>query len=936
MKSPPNTSVPKNTLPDDIRPSSFSNPLKNKKSKAKVEFENAALLKSGRQVTRPVPGPVVYDPARSKLLPSSQSAAKQQQVGTSHRDDPSYFGMPSAMSSPPAPQQSLSMGSSSYSSTPAPARPSSARFASRPSLSTSAYQQAAAIPASPRPVSAGFSGGPPLSNPAYYSYSPPSSYTMTYPPPVEPSWTALTNPPARRPSIQRNSVSYDASDTAEPSRVRIETVNAGRRQSNYYVTASAVEETSDLSHKLPQAQAYQEIVTSTPSINLTAEPFRRRSAKAPGQRKESEFRNSATTKTSRARKYDEDVTIKVMGAGHITIGGAESKYNEDGEIEISDQSTVRNSRERVSELRGTRDDRTVNHFSRPNAYISGPHDTQAQPISRNASQSEQRLAPNMSGQRGTSSITPSAPNVPTPPPEASAAVSPAFVRPRKSAAIQIKRPDGEILDLESFKASPASSASRVLTPTTHIIAGSRNGRLEQREKTSSLHSQSLPPPKAVPEFPGIGGNYSSEYGTTTPSGTEGVSAFVSYASPTVSGSRPPLPKGNEDLQAQNTPSNLILHSTEPASVMSDDDRHGSGIGSKSQKEDRQQRPQADPHYPPTALASAGDSSVSADQSDLTELESGGRSEQRMAQQDEEIRRRPAASLTHRRHLSSPIIHDPKTPKELAILKRRLSEPQQVMHRVEEGLVKGKRKERIGRRQHQYRMYYIDERSAQIMITGASTAAVAGVVEHTRSKERSRSRSRQRIGTEIAGAGLAGAAVAGLWEKRKVKADREQATRRPTRQHARERIVLTPSSEGVDPELGMVQYGSEPTYTQQTTGRSRSRSRSRQDKGDRTPRSGLAIPALPTDDHGHVSARRNILNSPPVSLASPMGASEIAHEVTLSDSEPISDLSSMSGDEDSTLVEDQRDDDEGEAEELHLTQSEAQAMMMKFLATFTTV
>ena len=47
---------------------------------------------------------------------------------------------------------------------------------------------------------------------------------------------------------------------------------------------------------------------------------------------------------------------------------------------------------------------------------------------------------------------------------------------------------------------------------------------------------------------------------------------------------------------------------------------------------------------------------------------------------------------------------------------------------------------------------------------------------------------------------------------------------------------------------------------------------------------------------------------------------------------ISDFSSASGDEDSTLVEEKKD----EGEELHLTQSEAQAMMMNFLATFTAV
>jgi hypothetical protein len=52
----------------------------------------------------------------------------------------------------------------------------------------------------------------------------------------------------------------------------------------------------------------------------------------------------------------------------------------------------------------------------------------------------------------------------------------------------------------------------------------------------------------------------------------------------------------------------------------------------------------------------------------------------------------------------------------------------------------------------------------------------------------------------------------------------------------------------------------------------------------------------------------------------------------SDSEPtISDFSSVSGDEESTLVE-----NKGGGEELHLSQQEAQAMMMNFLATFIVV
>jgi translation initiation factor 4G len=111
------------------------------------------------------------------------------------------------------------------------------------------------------------------------------------------------------------------------------------------------------------------------------------------------------------------------------------------------------------------------NFQQPNAYIPGQYGAQAQPMSRNSSQmSEQRPASSMGGQPGTPSITPSVSSSHTPQPKAAPAASPAFTRPtRKSAAIQIKRPDGEALDLESFKA-PVSPAPRDRTRTPPVIA----------------------------------------------------------------------------------------------------------------------------------------------------------------------------------------------------------------------------------------------------------------------------------------------------------------------------------------------------------------------------------------------------------------------------------------------------------------------------------
>ncbi|KAF8865861.1 hypothetical protein BDZ45DRAFT_579508 [Acephala macrosclerotiorum] len=111
-------------------------------------------------------------------------------------------------------------------------------------------------------------------------------------------------------------------------------------------------------------------------------------------------------------------------------------------------------------------------FQMPNnyqpTYVPGQYATQAQPMSRNSSQmSEQRPASSM-GQPQTPSMTPSISHANTPQPKPASTPSNTFSKPaRKSAAITIRRPDGEALDVNSIKApaSPAPSAStRTRTP----------------------------------------------------------------------------------------------------------------------------------------------------------------------------------------------------------------------------------------------------------------------------------------------------------------------------------------------------------------------------------------------------------------------------------------------------------------------------------------
>jgi hypothetical protein len=124
------------------------------------------------------------------------------------------------------------------------------------------------------------------------------------------------------------------------------------------------------------------------------------------------------------------------------------------------------------------------------------------------------------------------------------------------------------------------------------------------------------------------------------------------------------------------------------------------------------------------------------------------------------------------------------------------------------------------------------RAATIAKAGAGAAVVGAIAEHIRNKSRGRSKSRLRTGGVAAATGLAGAAIAGIYEARKAKQDAadaeanrgRNATSR-SRSGARSRSLVYDDPRGVDPEMEMVQYGTDPVYTQdQRSSRSRSRVR----------------------------------------------------------------------------------------------------------------
>ena len=105
--------------------------------------------------------------------------------------------------------------------------------------------------------------------------------------------------------------------------------------------------------------------------------------------------------------------------------------------------------------------------------------------------------------------------------------------------------------------------------------------------------------------------------------------------------------------------------------------------------------------------------------------------------------------------------------------------------------------------------------------GLAGAAVAGLVERARSKSRggrARSKSRIRTGIPIAAAGLGSAAIAGLYERNQAnkrdKQDKEKETRRAERKASRSRSRSVPyegprSAAASDPNL--IEYGDQPVY-----------------------------------------------------------------------------------------------------------------------------
>lgn len=144
----------------------------------------------------------------------------------------------------------------------------------------------------------------------------------------------------RRPSIGATSASYDTGHY----RTEVASSRPSRRHS--YLGGQSVSSGSGYEDKLRQATAYQNEVDGGPSLPLTAESLRKatknggssRSTRSSGSHDESEYRRSATTRTTRSSGNginDEDVTIKVKGQALLKVGGAEMQCQDGAEINIS-------------------------------------------------------------------------------------------------------------------------------------------------------------------------------------------------------------------------------------------------------------------------------------------------------------------------------------------------------------------------------------------------------------------------------------------------------------------------------------------------------------------------------------------------------------------------------------------------------------------------
>ncbi|CAJ2507945.1 Uu.00g091310.m01.CDS01 [Anthostomella pinea] len=135
--------------------------------------------------------------------------------------------------------------------------------------------------------------------------------------------------------------------------------------------------------QLRNATQYQDDVNGGPSALLTAEALRRvknggssRSTRSSASRDESDYKHSATTRTTRSGSGDDDITIKVPMGAIVEVGNAKIHCKDGGDISLGRSGTSRGGSDRATSYgdeRSRRSDRSTTTRTRTSSQAPSYH-----------------------------------------------------------------------------------------------------------------------------------------------------------------------------------------------------------------------------------------------------------------------------------------------------------------------------------------------------------------------------------------------------------------------------------------------------------------------------------------------------------------------------------------------------------------------------------
>ncbi|KAI1079290.1 hypothetical protein F5B20DRAFT_172015 [Whalleya microplaca] len=184
----------------------------------------------------------------------------------------------------------------------------------------------------------------------------------------------------------------------------LEPASRGRRNSLY-----------NLDERVREVSQYQDDVNGGPTPPLTAEALRRvknggssRSTRSSESRDESDYKHSATTRTTRSGSGDDDITIKVPAGAVIEVGNTKIHCNDGGDMNIG--------RGGGTTRAGGSDRETIYSDERHDRNDRNDRNDRIERIERNERKSRaDRLLDRSASQRRASSQAPSYPRAHAPP-----------------------------------------------------------------------------------------------------------------------------------------------------------------------------------------------------------------------------------------------------------------------------------------------------------------------------------------------------------------------------------------------------------------------------------------------------------------------------------------------------------------------------------------